>query len=237
MYDRFRRTSFVVFVGLGSLQITDTASARDIEPSARTSMQACIARFKNIVSNRAPLIESRAPNSPQMQEPPKPLAFVEDNFPSTQPAAVRVDPNAASMPAPVRPFAPAPSPSIEGMAVKEWHEAPASPDVIGVSAEEYVAMHGQPDLSKVKKVWEPPTRPRTTPKSDTWHRSLIDVGDGNSMTVVYRIIEKKRSGKVVIQFENPFHRGQVETREFTPAELRRGYKELAEPPKKGEGLF
>lgn len=122
-------------------------------------------------------------------------------------------------------------PGVEGMVVREWDSVPPSKDFISLTPEEFMKIHGEFDPSKVIKAPEPkrPVSQLPAGGDGKWYRSIIDLGSGHTGPVSYRILEKKPSGKVVIEFENPLQRGRVERREVKPGELLRGLKEI-DPP-------
>ena len=121
---------------------------------------------------------------------------------------------------------------IDGIQVREV-DGSAPEDFIPVTPDEFMKLYGELDPKKIIKAKDVLPQPVQAKKSDPrkWFRSIIDLGDGRFGSVNYTIIETKPSGKVVIKFENPLHRGQVETRELRPADLQRGLKELEAAPK------
>lgn len=135
------------------------------------------------------------------------------------------------------PETPPNSTKIDGLVVREWDPVPPSKDVIPVTPEEFLKIHGEFDPSKVKKTAQP-LRPKSslTVNDGKWYRSIFDIGSGNVTSVNYRIVEKKASGKVVIEFQNPMQRGRLERREMMPGELRRGFRELETAPTSASGL-
>jgi hypothetical protein len=122
--------------------------------------------------------------------------------------------------------------SVDGLEVREV-DGSAPDDFVAIEPEEFFRLYGEFDPKKIIKAKDVPAPIVATPKADAkkWYRSIIGLGDGHFGSVEYTIIETKPSGKVVIQFENPLHRGQVERREMRPSELQRGLKELEAPPK------
>lgn len=141
-------------------------------------------------------------------------------------------------PAPVSAHAVQP---IDGVTVTEWNAVPVSKDIVAVTPEELISFYGSPDMSKVVKTAEsPPVPPGLAQKvKDSWHQSIIDLGEGRKMLVIYQIIGKNRvNGKFVIRFEDPLHRGEIKTVEMAPGELRQGYKglDIAPPTSRNQGL-
>ncbi len=131
--------------------------------------------------------------------------------------------------------------SVEGMVVKEWNPVPASKDVIPVSIEDYIKINGNFDPTKVRKAPEPPKRREVAASAieNQWFRAVIDVGNGNFSPINYKVLKKKPSGKLLIEFENPLHRGRLEQREMRPGELSRGHRAIDPPlakPPEGAGL-
>lgn len=119
---------------------------------------------------------------------------------------------------------------VDGLVVREWSPVPASKDIVPVTPEEFIKIHGDFDPSKVRRAPEPKRTAAPVKAGDgKWYRSIFDVGNGNVTSVNYKILETKPSGKVVIEFENPMQRGRMERREMLPGELRRGLREI-DPP-------
>ena len=133
------------------------------------------------------------------------------------------------------------SATVEGMVVKEWNPVPASKDVIPVSIDDYIKINGNFDPTKVRKAPEPPKRREVAASAieNQWFRAVIDVGNGNFSAINYKVLKKKPSGKLLIEFENPLHRGRLEQREMRPGELSRGHRSIDPPgvkPPEGSGL-
>ncbi|CAN5422699.1 hypothetical protein BH10BDE1_BH10BDE1_28490 [soil metagenome] len=122
--------------------------------------------------------------------------------------------------------------TVEGIEVREF-DGSAPSGFVPVSADEFIKIYGDVDPKKIIKAKEPTIKARKLPSAgaNKWYRSILNLGDGHFDSVNYTIIETKPSGKVVIQFENPLHRGRIEKKEVMPLELQRGLKELDAPPK------